>query len=305
MTTASLTDIHVGDRDRFDLGDIDALAKSISEIGLLHPVVITRDRDLVAGGRRLAAVQSLGWIEVPVTVVDLSTVAQVLQAEADENTCRKGLTPVEASEARRRRVRVLAPKAAERKAQAPGAPQGAKARPVSSSKLDEEKPASARAVRKVAAIGTGYSGSTLDKVDRIRDVAEKGVVKVARVEDGKAKTIEVPAPAPVVEVAKKALADVSKTGAAIDRSSQNLQAAVEAYVAPDPEIKRLHFLKAFLKAESALLAITEYSPEDVAAALDADQFDDLQGIHRSINNWFVKLREARPTGLRVVNGGLR
>lgn len=40
--------------------------------------------------------------------------------------------------------------------------------PKASSKLDEAKPAE-RATRKVAAVGTGYSGSTLDKVDRIRD----------------------------------------------------------------------------------------------------------------------------------------
>lgn len=32
--------------------------------------------------------------------------------------------------------------------------------------------------QKAAAIGTGYSGSTLDKVDEIRDVAEKGTTKI-------------------------------------------------------------------------------------------------------------------------------
>lgn len=40
----------------------------------------------------------------------------------------------------------------------------------------------------MAAVGTGYSGSTLDKVDRIRDVAERGVIRQGRQ--------EVPAPEP-------------------------------------------------------------------------------------------------------------
>ncbi len=83
---------------------------------------------------------------------DLTTAADVLRAESDENTCRKPLTPYEAAKARERRARILAPAAEERKRS--GKP---------SSKLDEGS--TARATRKAAAAGTGYSGSTLDKVD--------------------------------------------------------------------------------------------------------------------------------------------
>lgn len=105
------------------------------------------------------------------------------------NTCRKPLTPYEASRARERRAKVLAEDAKKRRAQAPGKPRGTKRDAVSSSNLDEEKPTD-RATRKAAAISTGYSGTTLDKVDKIRDIAEKGVVKQGKT--------EVAAPASVV-----------------------------------------------------------------------------------------------------------
>jgi hypothetical protein len=40
----------VNERDRSDLGDISELAASIAAVGLLHPVVITADNELITGG---------------------------------------------------------------------------------------------------------------------------------------------------------------------------------------------------------------------------------------------------------------
>lgn len=91
-----VSDIHTNGRHRRDLGDLEALAASITEVGLLHPVVVTPDFQLVAGERRLEAVKLLGWTEVPVTVADtLETAWQLLKAERDENTCRKEFSPSE------------------------------------------------------------------------------------------------------------------------------------------------------------------------------------------------------------------
>ena len=42
--------INVGKRRRSDLGDIDALAASIREIGLLHPIVISADGQSIDAG---------------------------------------------------------------------------------------------------------------------------------------------------------------------------------------------------------------------------------------------------------------
>src|SRR5262249_20123630 len=68
--------IKVGLRHRRDMGDIDGLAKSISELGLLHPIVVNEDGLLIAGGRRLEAVKRLGWQDVRVTVVNIADVAR-------------------------------------------------------------------------------------------------------------------------------------------------------------------------------------------------------------------------------------
>jgi ParB-like chromosome segregation protein Spo0J len=94
MTTVPITDIKIGERHRKDLGDIDALAKSINEVGLLQPVVLTPDLELVAGHRRIEALKRLGLAEVPARVLELSPV-EMLQAEHDENEVRKNFTPSE------------------------------------------------------------------------------------------------------------------------------------------------------------------------------------------------------------------
>jgi ParB-like chromosome segregation protein Spo0J len=98
MNTLPVSEIIVGTRYRQDLGDIAGLAKSIADVGLLQPVVVTKDKRLVAGARRLAAVCLLGWTDVPVLVMHSPGSALLaLHAERDENACRKELMPSEAA----------------------------------------------------------------------------------------------------------------------------------------------------------------------------------------------------------------
>jgi 16S rRNA G966 N2-methylase RsmD len=88
--------IRVGERARKDLGDTDALARSIDKVGLLHPIVVTSDLLLVAGQRRLAAVRQLGWTHVPANIAaDLNDALRFELASRDENTQRKDLLPSE------------------------------------------------------------------------------------------------------------------------------------------------------------------------------------------------------------------
>lgn len=290
MTTLPVASITVGERDRCeDMGDIAALAESIAAVGLLHPIAVTADGTLVAGGRRLAAVRSLGWTEVPVTVATVSNLADLLRAEADENTCRKGLTPYEASRARERRATLLAPKA--RESHAEGSARGGRGE--GGSNLEQPSP-SERKVRTAAAVGSGYSATTLDKVDRIRGVAERGVIKRGRT--------ELPAPPQVVAVAREQLEHVKRTGAAIDRSSRALAAAVETYVDSDAEVRRTHLMRRFARARTAYVDVTTFDPEAIANALEPQEWEDLLSAHRTVNDWFIKVREARPARLRVIGG---
>jgi ParB family chromosome partitioning protein len=67
--TRRITEIIVDLCFRHDLGDLQELAESIREFGLLRPLLITRDYHLVAGRRRLEAYKLLGWETIPVNVI--------------------------------------------------------------------------------------------------------------------------------------------------------------------------------------------------------------------------------------------
>ena len=83
-----INDIIIKDRVRKDLGDISLLKKSIERYGLLHPIIINKNNQLVSGERRLTAVKELGWEEIDVLVKDL-TYKEALNIEITENTTRK------------------------------------------------------------------------------------------------------------------------------------------------------------------------------------------------------------------------
>ena len=91
--TVRISDINVEGRYRRDMGDIEGLARSMMDVGLLHPVVVTPDLRLIAGERRILAARLLGWDTIPVRVVDL---ADVVRGEWAENANRKDFTPSEA-----------------------------------------------------------------------------------------------------------------------------------------------------------------------------------------------------------------
>lgn len=84
-----LADIKVNGRFRKDLGDIRALASSIAELGLMHPIVINEDNQLIAGQRRLEACKLLAWKEIPVTVLSIK---EIVTGELHENIARKDFT---------------------------------------------------------------------------------------------------------------------------------------------------------------------------------------------------------------------
>lgn len=92
LTRVKIADIKISNRFRMDLGDIESLAKSIREIGLIHPPTVNEKNELVAGYRRIEACKLLGWDEVPVVRLDLD---DILRGESDENTMRKDFTPEE------------------------------------------------------------------------------------------------------------------------------------------------------------------------------------------------------------------
>lgn len=92
-----IKDIDQSGRYRKEIGELFDLCKSIQEVGLLQPVVIRKDKKLVAGSRRIAAYERLGIEKIEAHIVDnLSDARKLLRAEQDENTCRKDFTVSEA-----------------------------------------------------------------------------------------------------------------------------------------------------------------------------------------------------------------
>lgn len=81
--------------------DIEKLAQSIKTVGLIHPLVINQDNQLIAGGRRYSALKHLGVSEVPVHRLNKDEREQELIA-IDENLVRLDLTKVEMEHAFRR-----------------------------------------------------------------------------------------------------------------------------------------------------------------------------------------------------------
>jgi hypothetical protein len=88
-----------------DRKQVEALAESIREVGLLNPIAVAPDGEgyaLIAGMHRLEAARLLGWAEIPATVLALDQHRRII-AECDENLCAPSLTPAERAEFTRRR----------------------------------------------------------------------------------------------------------------------------------------------------------------------------------------------------------
>ncbi|MGZ1489469.1 ParB N-terminal domain-containing protein [Brevibacterium sediminis] len=172
--TRTVASIQVGQRHRTDLGDIDALARSIDQHGLLQPMTITPDGVLVCGRRRLEAIRALGWKTTSVWVrSDVSDRLGHLLAEQDDNAEHKPLTQVEAA-GLYRELKQLLREDAERRQQStrfsaehqPGE-DGARKFRAPSNQIG-------RVSRQAAAmIPGGASDRTLDKIDYVKQAASR------------------------------------------------------------------------------------------------------------------------------------
>ena len=85
-----ISDIKVKKRVRQDLGDLEGLKDSLKTYGLLNPVTLNADMELVAGQRRLEAAKAIGWETINAVVLDrgVDKVRQ-LELELEENNLRK------------------------------------------------------------------------------------------------------------------------------------------------------------------------------------------------------------------------
>lgn len=91
----NINDIKIKKRVRQDLGDLEALKNSLRTYGLLNPITINSNHELIAGERRLQAAKQLGWTNINAVVMDNLSAVEQLEMELEENNQRKEFTKEE------------------------------------------------------------------------------------------------------------------------------------------------------------------------------------------------------------------
>ena len=95
LITIEIDKIIINPRISEHLGNINELARSIKEYGLISPILINKDNILLCGMRRIKACQNLGYNQIKALVVDLEAGMEIFNIESQENLCRKPLTTAE------------------------------------------------------------------------------------------------------------------------------------------------------------------------------------------------------------------
>ena len=95
MPTIEVSKIIIKDRQREDLGNLDSLKESLTEVGLIHPIVIDDMNNLIAGERRLTSATQLGWDSIEYRRFEQLSEHDKQKIELEENLHRKDLTTQE------------------------------------------------------------------------------------------------------------------------------------------------------------------------------------------------------------------
>ncbi len=82
-------------RQRRELSQIPELADSISRLGLINPITVTRNFELKAGERRFEACKSLGWTAIPAQFIEDLDPLQLRLIELEENIKRVDISWME------------------------------------------------------------------------------------------------------------------------------------------------------------------------------------------------------------------
>ena len=114
LQSIPISSVTIANRIRKDLGDISALATNISELGLLSPILVNKQHQLLAGERRLTACRELGWTDIPAIIMETADAERELAVEFAENRYRKDFNMEEVVDTGIRLERILSVKAQER-----------------------------------------------------------------------------------------------------------------------------------------------------------------------------------------------
>jgi ParB family chromosome partitioning protein len=296
-------------KTRRTLRDIETLAASIREVGLINPITVNQNGQLIAGWHRLEAVKLLGWSEIPASVVDMEDLDAEL-AEIDENLVRHDLEALDyAEEMRRRKVIYLQKHPETGHGQSHGG-NGAK-EPESGSlavlpftretaKLTQRSRASVQNDVRIAEKLT----SDVKALVRDTDIAKNKSVllELTRYDDTKQ-----------FAIAERLIKKPPDEGKAARRHLlKEAKAVAEAMVVELPEsdeaktrkLNHLLWAQAFDRAIGRVAAIpSEWGVENVAEAIEDGQMRMLRMTADNLVRFAVRVEEARPKALTSIRGG--
>ena len=110
MMKIKIENIKVGNRIRLESTNVIDLKESIQKVGMLNPIIINENNELVSGYRRLAACTELGWTEIDAIVMEVgSDEIKKLDIEYHENIGRQNLKEDDILHYRQTREELLNP----------------------------------------------------------------------------------------------------------------------------------------------------------------------------------------------------
>lgn len=95
----AISKVKVKRRVRRDLGDLEPLMASLRKHGMLNPIIVGSDFELIAGQRRLESATRLGWASVPCRIAETTDELAKLEIEIEENASRKDFSSDEMADA--------------------------------------------------------------------------------------------------------------------------------------------------------------------------------------------------------------
>lgn len=181
-----ISEIQIGERSRKDLGDLASLMKSMHGRGLINPITVDTENNLICGERRLASAQNLGWETIDCHVISSPDDLLPMHLEQDENDCRLDPSPEEKVRMGKRIEALEKPKAKERQSQGgrnklgsrdPNLTEGAKTTEIVADHLDMGEASYRRAKRVVEAADAHPENEAIQ--DALREMNESSHVMPA------------------------------------------------------------------------------------------------------------------------------
>ena len=303
MADLPITAIKIGDRRREDMGDIAALAESIREHDLFHPVVVDDSFNLIAGHRRLLAMESLGWTMIPTRSLGELDERERWECEQDENHLRKDWTAYEES---KRRV-----------------DQAMKDAPFISTKLVEkdsrgrkstygtpkDEIAQAQGISTMDLVRAEQHVAVVDRYPELMPLSQSKAIELGKVLDR--------VPGPAAPLIRQKLLDhldspetaINEIKAAIKMNaleeSESMSTAINNIAAQSAEVHIAHVKVEWIKSMSALGRMIDLDPVEVAeSVLAMDQRRTVDRIQESIR-WLQSLEMGLSPALALSGGLIR